>query len=1148
MRRSVRVTGLIAIVLAIAASTFAQTVAVAQLSGTVTDESAAALPGVDVTVTQTSTGMTRSVVTGSRGEYVFTNLPVGPYKVGAKLSGFSSFEQTGIVLAVGDTRTINVSLKIGTLEETVQVSGQSPLVDTSSTGVGALVPQEQIVGLPLNGRQATQLVLLSGAAVDAPGLTSNRQPPNAVAISVAGGTGNSTLFLVDGGYNNDSGNNTGNAMPFPDALQEFRTETGVRPARYGMFTGATVNAVTRSGSNQFHGTAFDFARHHTFNAIPYFNQKENGGSGQDDGLKRNQAGGTIGGPLMKNKLFFFGGLQVTKQDISPQTTNQIVPTQEVLRGDFSKVMSAACRGGTARQLGFPFVNNQVDPALFSPFALKLLKFIPVADPAYDPDGCGRYPLAIPNNSVEQQVIGRADFQLTTNARLFGRYFYSNYNHEAGFDATGNPNLLYASGNGLGIKSHMHTVAGGWDQVITPHLFSATRFSLAETTALRVQGKGLPTFTTLGLNVFQYTNGDGQNFFNGATGGWSGNAFPGTFYTTTPSISEDIDWTKGSHSVSFGGVWTRPFFDGDGPFQANGLMTFSGLITRGANAQSQVPMADFMLGLPAVFSQGGSQIVAEKQQYVGFYAQDVWRANAHFTFNYGLRWEPFLAAKDQNHFNMAFVREDFDKGLHSTVFPDAPAGLVFPGDPGFPTNGANTTNRLDQFAPRLGIVWNPTGDDVQSVRAAVGRFYDSPKLWQYGHHMLNPPYGNTVTAISPSSCPPPNANGCAINLLNPWANTAGGDPLAAINYPRQGQPVQLPPSSVRFPLNGDYVSMPIDADVMRVTQWNVSYQRQLFGRVLLDVTYMGNRTNGIWLGYEENPSVYIPGDCVAGQYGLTAPGPCSNSSAVNLRARRLLTLRNPAEGQYFGSVAQTTGGTGHYNGVKFTVEKRLSSGWSLSANYTRSKCINQGEPGTDIVNIFPDPTDPSTNEGPCIVDRPHLFNLAAVVMTRGVGPSVVNLLTRNWQIGTVFQARSGQPLTPSTTGDSALTGLAGTERPLLVAGADPNLSEPTWNSSHTALQYFNMAAFAQNTPGVWGNVPKGYLRGPGFWNVDLALSRNITIAAQKFEARVEMFNVFNHVNWGNPTAAALALGATNAGAITTTNGDMRIMQFAIKYNF
>ena len=1142
----IRVISLVAIALTIAPSTFAQTVAVAQLSGTVNDESNAALPGVDVTVTQTSTGMTRSVVTGSRGEYVFTNLPVGPYTLGAKLTGFSSFEQTGIVLAVGDSRTVNVSLKIGALEETVTVVGQSALVDTSNTGVGTLVALDQVVGLPLNGRQANQLVLLSGAAVEQPnGLTSNRQYPNAVAISVAGGTGNSTLFLVDGGYNNDSGNNTGNAMPFPDALQEFRTETGVRPARYGMYTGATVNAVTRSGSNQVHGTVFDFARHHAFNAIPYFNQKEHSGSGQDDGLKRNQAGGTIGGPLMKDRLFFFGGVQITNQEISPQTVNQIVPTQEVLRGDFNKVMSAACRGGTARQLGFPFVSNQVDPSLFSPFALKLLKFIPVADPAYDPDGCGRYPLAIPNNSVEQQVIGRADFQLTKNARVFGRYFFTNYNHEPGFESNTNPNLLYASGNGLGIKSNMHTIAGGWDQVITPHLFSAMRLSLADTTALRVQGNGLPTFTTLGVNVFQYTKGDGQNFFNGATGGWSGNAFPGTFYTTTPSISEDIDWTKGTHSLSVGGVWTRPFFDGDGPFQSNGIMTFSGLMTRGANAQSQVPMADFLLGLPASFSQGGSQIVAEKQHYVGVYAQDVWRANSRVTINYGLRWEPFFAARDQNHFNMAFGRGDFDQGIHSRVFPNAPAGLVFPGDPGFPTNGANTTNLLKQFAPRLGVAWNPNGNDVQSIRAAVGRFYDSPKLWQYGHHMLNAPYGNTVVALPPTSCAPPNANGCPVNLLNPWANTPGGDPLAAINYPHQGDSVQLPPSNVRFPLNGDYVSMPIDADVMRVTQWNVSYQRQFWGRVLIDVTYMGNRTNGIWLGYEENPSVYIPGNCAAGQYGLTAAGPCSNSSAVNLRARRLLTLLNPTEGQYYGSVAQTAGGTGHYHGVKFTIEKRLSDGWSMSANYTRSKCINQGEPGTDIVNIFPDPKDPSTNEGPCIADRPHLLNMSTVLMSRGMGSGFLRLFTRDWQLGMVFQARSGSPLTPSTTGDSALTSLAATERPVIVAGVDPTLAEPTFNSGGTALQWFNMAAFAQNTPGLWGNVPRGYLRGPGYWNVDMALSRNVTVATRRFELRMEVFNVFNHVNWGNPN---VTLGATNSGAVTTTNGDMRIMQFAIKHNF
>src|SRR5439155_6715284 len=377
----IRVAALVLIAFALRTSAFAQTVAVAQLSGAVSDESGGALPGVEVTVTQTNTAMTRFVITGERGEYVFTNLPVGPYRLTAKLSGFTTFERTGIVLSVGDSRSVNVSLKVGAISETITVVGNTSQVETRATGVGLVVSQEQIVGLPLNGRQATQLVLAAGGAVDTSnvgGLTSNRQPPNAVAISVAGGTGNSTLFLVDGGYNNDSGNNTGNAMPFPDALQEFRTESGVRPARYGMYTGATVNAVTRSGANQFHGTVFDFARNHAFNAIPYFNQTDHGGSGKDDGLKRNQAGGTVGGRVVKDKLFFFGGLQLTNQAISPQTTNQIVPTQDVLRGDFSKVMSAACRGGTAQQLGFPFVNNQVDPSLFSPFALKLLKLLPVA--------------------------------------------------------------------------------------------------------------------------------------------------------------------------------------------------------------------------------------------------------------------------------------------------------------------------------------------------------------------------------------------------------------------------------------------------------------------------------------------------------------------------------------------------------------------------------------------------------------------------------------------------------------------------------------------------------------------------------------------------------------------------------------------------
>src|SRR3954469_5303720 len=328
----------------------AQTVAVAQLSGTVLDESGAALPGVDVTVTQTDTGMTRSVVSGEKGDYVFTNLPVGPYKLTTKLSGFSNFEQTGIVLAVGDTRSVNVTMKVGALSETVRVQADANLVETRSVNVGTVVPQEQIVSLPLNGRSVLQLIVLSGSAVETPGLTDNRQYPNSVAISVAGGTGNSTMYLVDGGYNNDPQQNTGNPMPFPDALQEFKTENGVRNARYGMSTGATVNAVTKSGTNSFHGNAFDFVRDHRFNSIRFFEQKKNGGLGRDDGLQRNQAGGTFGGPLMKDKLFFFGGTQITNTRIAPLDADQTVPTADVRNGDFTRIMSAARRGGPRRRL------------------------------------------------------------------------------------------------------------------------------------------------------------------------------------------------------------------------------------------------------------------------------------------------------------------------------------------------------------------------------------------------------------------------------------------------------------------------------------------------------------------------------------------------------------------------------------------------------------------------------------------------------------------------------------------------------------------------------------------------------------------------------------------------------------------------------
>jgi hypothetical protein len=289
-----------------------------------------------------------------------------------------------------------------------------------------------------------------------------------------------------------------------------------------------------------------------------------------------------------------------------------------------------------------------------------------------------------------------------------------------------------------------------------------------------------------------------------------------------------------------------------------------------------------------------------------------------------------------------------------------------------------------------------------------------------------------------------------------------------------------------------------------------------------VTYLGNNTTHLWNSYELNPGVYIPGQ----------------STTANVDARRVLNLLNPAQGRYYGSVAVTDdNGSGRYNGLVLALQKRLSHGWSANTNFTVAMCLNNGEPSTDIGNTYPDPNDRSTNWGPCDADRHYISNTSLILQSHGMGSGFVQTFTDGWQLGTVFQARTGAPLTPGTTGNLSLTGL-NNQRPVIVG--DPSMSDPNENA------WFNIAAFAPNTPGSWGNTPKGFLRGPGFWTVDLALSRNLAIGgARRVEVRIESFNVFNNVNLANPN---VTVGNANFGRITSTAGGPRIMQFAAKYVF
>src|SRR6266446_3328680 len=335
--------------------------ATAQIAGTVRDQTGAVLPGVEITVTQTDTGATRGAVSNETGSYVLSNLPIGPYRLEAALSGFRTFVQTGIVLQVNGAPVVNPVLQVGQISEQVEVQANASLVETRSTGVGELIDSQRVVELPLNGRQATQLINLAGAAATIPlsnvgQLYSGKNNPDEAPISVAGGGANSALtYVMDGGTHNDPINNLGLPLPFPDALQEFKVETSALPAQYGQHGSGAVNVVTKSGTNDFHGNAFEFVRNGVFNARDFFAPVR-------DSLKRNQFGGTLGGPIVHNKLFFFGGAQFTIQRSAPVTGTSYIPTPAMLAGDFSKITSPACNNGRLINLRAPFVNNQISRA------------------------------------------------------------------------------------------------------------------------------------------------------------------------------------------------------------------------------------------------------------------------------------------------------------------------------------------------------------------------------------------------------------------------------------------------------------------------------------------------------------------------------------------------------------------------------------------------------------------------------------------------------------------------------------------------------------------------------------------------------------------------------------------------------------------
>ena len=1079
--------------LLVCASAFAQSGGTAQISGTVHDPSGSAVPGAQVKAIKTDTDLTRTVETGADGSYILPNLPVGPYRLEISKDGFSTSVQSGIVLQVASSPTVEVTMQLGAVSQQVQVEASALTVETRSSGVGQVVDQQRVVDLPLNGRIPTDLIYLAGAAAQAPNadLVSTKNYPNEAPISVAGGLATGTTYMLDGGNHNDPLNNLALPLPFPDALQEFKVETSALPAMYGQHSGAAVNAVTKSGTNNFHGDAFEFVRNFMFNARQF-------NAPARDSLKRNQYGGTVGGPIKKDKLFFFAGYQGTNIRTDPTGNFSFVPTQAMLNGDFTAVASAACNGGIAKTLKGGFVNNQISPALFNSASKKMMSFF---TPSTDP--CGKTFFGTKQNFDEQSGVMKVDYNMSDKQSLFVRYYATHALVGTPFDGK-NPLTETISG----ADDLVNSMVIGDTYIINPSTINSFHLTGNRSGVTKTQ---IPSFdaNTLGINMTTLVPGHIVAAATGALYSSTFFSYAATDPVTAFQSGDDLSMTRGAHQLQFGANWMHSLQNVYGPLFGDGSFTFSG-------ATTGLSMADFLLGDASAFTQGGIQYANERYTYFGAYAQDTWKVTPRLTLNLGIRWEPYFGNTMSNGHVGHFYPDLFTSGVHSAVYPNGPAGYLFAGDPQFDTNNRPSHAKLADFAPRFGLAWDPTGSGKTSLRASWGIFYDLPQtLFAYGFSQ-EPPWATTVSRFGTPTAP--------ISFSDPWNGVKGGNPF----------PLSTGANALFPPNNATYTTYPLDLQITYLEQWNVSLQRQVGASWLFSASYLGNNTMHLW---SDNP--------------INAPRITGATTAVN--SRRPLTLQDPAKGAYYGTIHQLdVGGTSGYNAMLLSAQHRLANNFTVLGNYTWSHCIT--DPFTSELDgaQWTNPSSRRFDRGNCFgIDHRHIINISAVAETPKYGGRLMRALASGWKFSPIMRIQSGTYYSVTSGIDNAVTGLVNPGQRANQVLADP------YCAVQTPSCWLNPAAFqpsAQMPLGQLGNVGAASIYGPGSFTFDASLSRLFNITErQHLEVRYEVFNIPNHWRPGFPIAGSplttiqTARNAGNFGQLQVF-GDPRIMQFALKYIF
>jgi hypothetical protein len=1087
---------LIVVVLALGASLWGQ--ATSQIQGVVLDPAGAAIPGAEIKATQTDTGLVRTASSSTDGTYVLTNLPIGPYRLDVTKQGFSTYVQTGIVLQVATNPTVNISLKLGTVSESVQVESNATLVETQTTSVGGLIDNRRIVELPLNGRNPVELIQLAGAAIPG-GVNGTAGFPGGLNISVAGGSLSGVGYALDGTMYNNLFDAVNLPFPFPDALQEFKVETSTMTAQSGTHAAAAVSAVVKSGTNEYHGDLFEFLRNGDMNARGYTAQRR-------DTLKRNQFGGTLGAPIMKNKLFYFVGYQGTRTRSDPADRIGFVPTAQMLAGDFSGCPTFA---PTLKDpLGGTFAGKQIPKARFSDQSLAIVKLLPTST-----NPCGQTTFGPIVQSNEYQVLGRVDYQLSSKQQIFGRYMATTFLQPPSFGLS--HNLLDSSSGGL--DDLAQTFAIGHTYLISPTVVNAFRGSVNRVGVHRFNDDYF-SGCDIGVKMTCFVPHQTVVTVTGGPGIGVGTAIQASFIPTDYTLSDDVNLIRGSHQFAFG-------FSGFKYQHSQLANVFSAAsFAFGTNA-TNVGMADFLLGQVGTMTQGIPNSTFTYKWGYGLYGQDTWKVSRRLTLNLGLRWEPFLPQGLSNGAVYNFSWDNFNKGIKSTVFKNAPAGLIYAGDPGF-QGKTGVNNRFDQFAPRIGVAFDPKGDGRMSIRASFGISYDFPNIQIMSTPTTAPPFGNFVSTPGP------------ISFADPWGTVAGGNPFTGT--------FSLSPNTP-FIQNGNYVAQQPDAKAPTTDTWNLSIERQFGNSWLVSVSYLGTETSHMWVSRQLNPAVIVPGPLTC------APGQTTGcNSTTNTNQRRLANLINPQEGKYLAFVDQfESGGTASYNGLIFTLQKRLSQGVSINANYTWSHCIGDvtiaslvgGTGGTysDVNNRRLDRGNCQTGTlaGTQALDRRHIVNITPLLEAPRFNGRILRALASDWRLSTSYRFLSGAFQTTSNGlgTDPALTGAAAQRANQILA--NPLCAHPN------AACWINKDAFALPATGTLGNAGRSNIPGPGFFQIDMALSRIFRVRERmNLELRGEAFNLTNSYRAGPVTTAR---NSPQFGQILSAL-DPRIMQVALKVVF